>query len=62
MIDRKISDYKIKKIIKCFCEDIPASKAAGLLDINRNTINRYYNLFREIIYKHQMGTTSNFSG
>ena len=41
-----LSIYYIKKIIKCFSEDITASKAANLLEINRNTINRYYNLFR----------------
>lgn len=62
MIDRKISDYKIKKIIKCFCEDIPASKTAKLLEINRNTINRYYNLFREVIFTHQMRESGHFTG
>ncbi|MBT6831906.1 IS1595 family transposase, partial [bacterium] len=28
----KISDYKIKKILKCFCADINASKTAEILD------------------------------
>jgi len=46
----KISQYKIKKIIKHFCVDIEASKTACLLGINRNTVNRYYNLFRQVIY------------
>ncbi len=45
----KISDYKIKKILKCFCEDIDASKTARLLEINRRTIDRYFNIFREKI-------------
>ena len=44
-----LSDFKIKKILKCFCTDIPASKTALLILINRNTINKYYNLFREKI-------------
>ena len=44
-----LSDYKIKKIIRHFCEDITASKTAVLLEINRNTINRYFNLFRHKI-------------
>ena len=44
--NRPLSDYKIKKIIRCFCEDIEASKSAKILDINRNTINKYYNIFR----------------
>ena len=47
--NKALSSYKIKKIMKCFCEDIQASKSAKLLDINRNTINRYYNLFRNCI-------------
>ena len=49
-MNNKLSRYKVKKIIFCFCEDIDATKTSGLLSINRNTINRYYNLFREAIY------------
>lgn len=45
----KISKYKIKKILKLFCEDIPAIKSAEILNLNRKTIDRYYNLFREKI-------------
>lgn len=33
-----------------FCEDITVSKMTKLLGINRNTINRYFNLFRICIY------------
>lgn len=50
----RISQYKVKKIIKHFCYDITASKAAGLLGINRNTINHWYLVFRKAIYAHQM--------
>ena len=50
----KISQYQIKKIIKCFCLDINASKTAKLLNINRNTINHWYMTFRLSIYVHQM--------
>jgi transposase-like protein len=49
----KISDYKIKKIIKHFVVDVEASKCSELLEVNRNTINRYYNLFRKLIYEYQ---------
>lgn len=45
----KISTYKIKKILKCFSEDLPATKTAALLGHNRKTIDRYYNIFREKI-------------
>lgn len=50
----KISWYKIKKIIHCFCVDIPASKTALILGQNRNTINRYYGFMRRAIYLHQV--------
>lgn len=49
----KLSNYKIKKIIKCFCIDIDATKTAELLELNRHTINRYYLIFRKLIYLHQ---------
>jgi transposase-like protein len=49
----KLSTFKIKRIIFLFCTDIPASKAAELLGINRNTINYWYNRFRRAIYAHQ---------
>ena len=39
--------------MECFCIDIEASKTALLLKLNRNTINRYYGLFRQAIFDHQ---------
>lgn len=58
----KLSRYKVLKIMECFCLDIEASKAAVLLKHNRNTINRYYNLFRQMIYHHQMSEKEKFVG
>ena len=49
----KLSNYQLKKIIQCFCIDIPASKTALLLGFNRNTINHGYLIFREAIYTYQ---------
>lgn len=49
----KISDYKLKKIIWHFIVDIDATKTSLIAQINRNTISRYYQLFRTIIYYHQ---------
>lgn len=57
-----LSDYKIKKIMLYFCEDITASKTATLLGINRNTINRYFNLFRKTIGVSALNDRSVFSG
>lgn len=48
-----LSDYKIKKILKHFLVDITATQTSELLDINRNTINKYFNLFRQLIYDYQ---------
>ncbi len=45
-----LSEYKVKKIILCFCEDIDATKTSRLLGINRKTINRYFHIFREKIF------------
>lgn len=50
----KISNYEVKKILKHFSVDLTATQTAKLVDINRNTINRFYGLFRDIIYKHQL--------
>lgn len=50
----KISHYKIKKIIECFCLDILATKSAILLDLNRKTINHWYLTFRLAIYAWQI--------
>jgi transposase len=56
-MNKGLSEYKVKKIMKHFCEDIKASKTAVLIGINRNTINRYDNLFRQKIaaYSHNEG-------
>jgi transposase-like protein len=58
----KLSRYKVLKIMECFCLDIEASKAAVLLKLNRNTINRHYNLFRQLIHNHQMSEKDKFVG
>ncbi len=42
----KLSNYKIKKVLRHFCPDIEASKTAYLIGTNRNTINRFYKLFQ----------------
>jgi len=41
----KFSTFKIKKIISHFCFDIPTSKTAGLVSINRNMINLWFKNF-----------------
>ncbi len=58
----KISTYKIKKIIECFCIDIDATKTAQLLKMNRKTINRYFAIFREAIFDYQNAAKQRFIG
>jgi transposase-like protein len=58
----RLSHYKIRRIILCFCEDITASSASKILNINRNTINLYYNYFRELIFQRSFDEDSQDSG
>lgn len=60
--NRPISKYKKKKIISCFCLDLTAKQASLLLVINRNTINRYFNIFRKKIYDYQLKEMKQFVG
>ena len=62
LMNKGLSDYKIKKIMLHFCEDITASQTASLLGINRNTINRYFNLFRRKIAASTLAEGKLFSG
>jgi hypothetical protein len=39
----------VKKVIEHFVVDVTAIQCVKLLSLNRNTINRYYNVFREKI-------------
>ena len=50
----KLSAYKIRKILAVFAKDLNASVAAELLKLNRNTINRYYSLFRKAIFQQSL--------
>ena len=61
-MNKGLSDYKIKKIMDCFCVDIRASKTALFLGINRNTINRYFNQFRKKIAASLSGASGLFFG
>lgn len=48
----KISDYKVKKIILCFSNNLNATETSKLLKLNRTTINKYYSYLRVLIYNH----------
>ena len=48
-----LSAYRQRKVIEAFCADLTATQTAKVLNLNRNTVNRYYRLFREAIRDHQ---------
>jgi len=50
----KLSDFVIKKIIWCFCIDIDATRTSLIVRVNRNTVNRFFKLFRTVIWYHQL--------
>jgi transposase len=58
----KLSDYKIKQILKCFSLELTAFQAAKQLSLNRHTIGRYYNIFREKIALYQENNLQKLSG
>ena len=58
----KLSDYKIKQILKCFSLELTVFQAAKQLSLNRHTIGRYYNIFREKIALYQENNLQKLSG
>lgn len=45
----KISHYKIKKTLKYFVQDCSSTEVSKIVRLNRKTIDRYYNIFRDIM-------------
>ncbi len=58
----KLSSYKIKKIINCFCLDFNVTQTSKLLKLNRKTINEYYMTFRYAIALNQYDEFEKFVG
>jgi transposase len=48
--------------MECFCLDLDATRAAALLRLNRNTLNRYYRIFRQAIVAYQQRELERFVG
>ena len=55
-------NYKVKKIMMCFCDDLTASIMAKILSITRNTIDVYFNEFRLKILENSIKEHSNEFG
>ncbi len=58
----KLSNKKIKQILKYFCLELTAVQTAKMMRLNRNTIDRYYQMFREKITEHQDNNLHKLSG
>lgn len=58
----KLSSYQIKKILHCFCNELTALQTSKHLGFNRNTIDRYFNIFREKIAAYQEEQKQKFQG
>ena len=56
----KITSQKIREILKLFLGDFTATQTSELLEISRNTINRYYAIFREEIVRISIEESSKF--
>lgn len=53
----RLTDYQIRKIIQCFYLDLTASQTTEITGFNRNTVNRFFNIFRESILYESISKT-----
>lgn len=58
----KLSNYQIKNILRCFCNELTATQASKQLGLNRNTIDRYFNIFRQKVAAYQEEQRHKFRG
>lgn len=50
----KLSVYRIKKILKCFSDELTATQTAKSLGLHRNTIDPFFQIFRDYNYLHKL--------
>ncbi len=58
----KLSNYQIKKILQNFCLELTAVQTARLVRVNRHTVDRYYQMFREKIADYEEQNFKKLSG
>lgn len=46
---RRISREKFGLLVKCFAVDLTATQTGKILGVNRNTVNRYFSFFRQLV-------------
>jgi len=58
----KLSNYTIKKILKNFSIELTAVQTAKIMNINRHTVDRFYQIFRERVAEYEESTIKKLSG
>ena len=58
----KLSVFKIKRILHCFGNELTAVQTANQLGLNRNTADRFFTIFREVIASYQEEQKIKFRG
>lgn len=58
----KLSRIKIKELLKYFSVELTATQTAELMNLNRKTIDHYYQIFRKVIVRYQEDTLRTLSG
>ena len=49
---KRLRAEQFKELLRCFAADIEATKTAQICFLNKNTVNKYYKMFRQEIYKY----------
>ena len=49
MVKQRLTTQKRNRIFLCFKNDLTATQTADICSVNRNIVNRYYNLIRKAI-------------
>lgn len=47
----KISDKKLRLIVRCFCVDLTALQTSKLVSVNRKTVDRYFLFLKKLVIK-----------
>ena len=58
----KLSKFKIKRILRCFADELTSTQAAKQLYLNRHTTDGYYQKFREQIAAYEEQNLKQVSG
>lgn len=55
----RVSKSKFQLLMRCFLSDVNATQTSQIYLLNRNTINRYFNFFRDLVVQDQNEARAN---